>query len=94
METKERWEESQCQMVNFEAKSYTAGEKCCSLCTEEKLCLLTMNNHKTLNRRSELFAKCRHAEKFHAGRFKSVRNHQTRASAKTVNATSGVNKQP
>ena len=55
--------------------SYTAGEKCCSLCTEEKLCLLKMNNNKTLNRRSELFAKCRHAEKFHAGRFKSVRNH-------------------
>ena len=44
--------------------SYTAGEKRCSLCTEEKLCLLKMNNHKTLNRRSELFAKCRHAEKF------------------------------
>ena len=74
--------------------SYTAGEKCCSLCTEEKLRLLKMNNHKTLNRRSELFAKCCHAEKFHAERFKSVRNHQARASAKTVNATSSVNKQP
>ena len=41
--------------------SYTAGEKRCSLCTEEKLCLSKMNSHKTLNRRSELFAKCRHA---------------------------------
>ena len=74
--------------------SYTASEKCCSLCTEEKLCILKMNNHKTLNRKSELFAQFRHAEKFHAGRFKSVRNHQARASAKTVNATSSVNKQP
>ena len=71
--------------------SYTAGEKCC---TEEKLCLLKMNNHKTLNRRSELFAKCRHVEKFHVGRFKSVRNHQACTSSKTVNATGSVNKQP
>ena len=66
--------------------SYTAGEKRCSLCTQEKPCLLKMNNHKTSNQRYELFAKCGHAEKFHAGRFKSVRNHQARASAKIVDA--------
>ena len=64
------------------------------LCTEEKLCLLKMNNHKTLNGRSELFAKCRHTEKFHAERFKSVRNNKACASAKTVNATCSVNKEP
>ena len=27
--------------------SYTAVEKPCSLCTEEKLCLMKMNNHRT-----------------------------------------------
>lgn len=42
------------------------------------------NYNKTLkfNRRSELFAKCRHTEKFHAGKFKSVRDRRTRVSKK------------
>ena len=61
------------------APSYSAGGKHCSLCTEEKLCLLKAN--KPLNRRSEIFAKCRHAEKFHAGKFESVRDKRTHASA-------------
>jgi hypothetical protein len=61
------------------APSYSAGGKHCSLCTEEKLCLLKAN--KPLNRRSEIFAKCRHAEKFHAGKFESVCDKRTHASA-------------
>ena len=61
------------------APTYSAGGKHCSLCTEEKLCLLKAN--KALNRRSEIFAKCRHAEKFHAGKFESVRDKRTHASA-------------
>lgn len=51
------------------APSYTAGGKKCHLCQEEKLCLLKANKNRTLNRRCELFAKCRHAEKFLAGKF-------------------------
>ena len=56
--------------------------------------LYSRNNHEMLNQRSELFAKCCHTEKFHAARFKSVHNHQAHMSAKTVNATSSINKQP
>jgi hypothetical protein len=43
------------------APSYSAGGKHCSLCTEEKLCLLKAN--KTLNRISDVFAKCHHARR-------------------------------
>lgn len=67
------------------APSYSADGKHCSLYVlKKKLCLIKANYNKTLkfNRRSELFAKCRHTEKFHAGKFKSVRDRRTRVSKK------------
>ena len=53
--------------------SYSVGGKSCILCLEEKLCLLKADKNKTLNKRSEIFAKCRHMDKFQAGRFKRSR---------------------
>ena len=40
---------------------YKAGSGRCNLCLEEKLILLKDRKHKLLNKRSELFTKCRHA---------------------------------
>ena len=55
------------------APSYSVGGKSCILCLEEKLCLLKADKNKTLNKRSEIFAKCRHMDKFQTGRFKRAR---------------------
>lgn len=75
-------------MWNLEASSLVFGrwkalQSVCRL-LKKKLCLIKANYNKTLkfNRRSELFAKCRHTEKFHAGKFKSVRDRRTRVSKK------------
>ena len=40
--------------------AYIAGGRSCNLCLEEKLLIMKSNKEKTLNKRSELFAKCRH----------------------------------
>ena len=47
-----------------------AGGKRCNLCLEEKLYILELNKDRALNKRSELFAKCRHRNKFSAQKFK------------------------
>ena len=44
------------------AGSYTAGAKHCNLCLTEKLYIL--KNPDSLNKRSEILSKCRHARKF------------------------------
>ncbi len=71
------------------APSYNAGGKKCHLCLEEKLYLLKANKDLSLNKRTELFAKCRHADKFLACKFlagKFMRTRSTKASRKkTVN---------
>ena len=55
------------------ALSYSVGGKSCILCLEEKLCLLKADKNKTFNKRSEIFAKCRHMDQFQAGRFMRAR---------------------
>ena len=44
------------------AKGYIAGARCCNLCLAEKLYIL--KNPGSINKRSELISKCRHARKF------------------------------
>ena len=56
------------------APAFSPGRKRCNLCIEEKLCLMQGNATKLLNKRSEIFAKCRHREKFCAGKFRRARN--------------------
>ena len=53
--------------------AYTSGGRSCDLCLEEKILILKSNKDKTLNKRSELFAKCCHRNKFNAQNFKRAR---------------------
>jgi hypothetical protein len=55
------------------AGAYSSGAKRFNLCVEEKLCITDANKHVTLNKRPEIFAKCRHREKFWAGNFERAR---------------------
>ena len=53
---------------------HLAGGNSCNLCLEEKLKILrSYNSRSNLNKRSEIFMKCVHARRFHAGRFKRTR---------------------
>ena len=49
--------------------AYTPGGKRCGLCLEEKLCILKAKGNRSLNTRSEFYAKCCHREKFSACKF-------------------------
>ena len=51
-------------------KAYKSGQKQCSLCLAEKMCILNADKKSLLNKRSELLAKCRHANKFIAANYK------------------------
>ena len=51
-----------------------AGRNTCNLCLEEKLSILESNSARLLNKRSQLFSKCRHRFKFSARNFKRTRN--------------------
>ena len=44
--------------------AYKIGSRRCNLCLEEKLILLKDRKHELLNRRSELFSKCRHVTRY------------------------------
>ena len=47
------------------AISYTGRSKRCNLCLEEKFCILKdINKDNLLNKRSEIFGKCRHKNRF------------------------------
>ena len=46
------------------ASSYSNNTKRCQLCLWEKYFIITSKKSKTLNSRSELISKCRHANKF------------------------------
>ena len=46
--------------------AFSAGKKSCELRLEEKLLILKSKREQTLNKRSELFAKCHHKNKFSA----------------------------
>lgn len=52
------------------AVPYKCGSRRCNLCLEEKLAILQAEPSTTLNKRSELIAKCRHSNKF---KIKNVR---------------------
>jgi hypothetical protein len=43
---------------------YRAGARGCRLCLEEKLCILKNRNNNLLNKRTELFSKCRHVTRY------------------------------
>ena len=55
------------------AAAFAPGMSRCNLCIEEKLCIMQYEGRNLLNKRSEIFAKCRHREKFRAGKFKRAR---------------------
>jgi hypothetical protein len=66
------------------ASSIKAGGNSCNLCLEEKLQIVrSYNSRSNLNKRSEIFMKCVHARRFHAGRFKRTRVSNYIASSKT-----------
>ena len=52
--------------------SYRSVAKNCNLCLQEKLQILKRDKNKLLNKRCELFSKCRHRKRFVAGKFKSM----------------------
>ena len=52
------------------AKPYQPGTNHCSLCTQEKLCIINANKETLLNQISELISKCRHENKFYACNYK------------------------
>lgn len=54
--------------------AYSAGGRSCNLCLEEKMSILKSRKEITLNKRTELFAKCRHKNKFSARNFKRAQN--------------------
>ena len=60
------------------APAYTSGCKRCNMSVEEKLCLMQGDDKKTTKKTSEIFAKCRHREKFWANArvTKKSRHHQ------------------
>ena len=53
--------------------SYRSVAKNCDLCLQEKLHILKGDKTKLLNKRCELFSKCRHRKRFPAGRFERAR---------------------
>ena len=48
------------------ASAYKASATQCNLCLAKKFCILTADKQSLLNRRLELFSKCRHENKFYA----------------------------
>ena len=46
------------------AKPYNPSSKFCNLCNGEKTIIITQPNKSTLNKRTELTAKCRHREPY------------------------------
>jgi hypothetical protein len=54
------------------AISYTGESKRCNLCLEEKFCILKdINKDNLLNKRSEIFGKCRHKNRFRVNKIVS-----------------------
>ena len=52
------------------APAYTPGKSRCSLCTEEKLQIIKSKSENLLNKRSELFSRCCHRNRFSVWNFK------------------------
>ena len=66
------------------AASYSSGSKKCNLCLQEKLCILNANKSTLLNKRCELFSKCRHQRRFLAGRFERAQAKKSRKHTRTI----------
>ena len=65
------WKEKDCGLspkitwqITKQAFAYSSGARSCNLCLEEKLPILKANLHTNINKRSEMFNKCRHRSKF------------------------------
>ena len=52
------------------ARAYENGGKPCNLCIEEKLCVMKAVKTRLLNKRSEIFTRCRHQNKFRISNLK------------------------
>ena len=59
---------------------YAPGSTRCNLCNEEKLSIMKADQKTLLNKRSEIFGKCCHKDRFQAGNFhrKRVRQRKSR----------------
>ena len=59
---------------------YAPGSMRCNLCNEEKLSIMKADQKTLLNKRSEIFGKCRHKDRLQAGNFhrKRVRHRKSR----------------
>ena len=55
------------------APVFSSGGKRCGLCLKEKLYIMNADPGTLLNKRSEVFVKCRHREKWWAAKFKRAR---------------------
>ncbi len=71
-------------------KPYAAGGNRCNLCNYEKLSIMNTDKRTLLNKRNEIFSKCRHVRKFLAGNFKRAHVSTNVAHAKS---RAHVNKQ-
>ena len=58
--------------IKDKASSYNPATKRCCLCTTEKVRILTADKTKTLNKRSEIIAKCRHANKYRLAKYNGI----------------------
>ena len=59
------------------AAACVPGGRRCNLCIEEKLEIMKSIKTNLLNKRSKFFAKCRHREKFSAGKFERAQANKT-----------------
>ena len=53
------------------AQGHKSGANRCNLCLEEKLCIMKAERKDLLNKRTEIFSKCRHRNKFLINKFKT-----------------------
>ena len=52
------------RQISKQAYAYSSGARSCNLCLEEKLAILTADLRTNINKRAEMFNKCRHSSKF------------------------------
>ena len=50
--------------ITKQASAFSSGARSCNLCLEEKLAILKADLRTNINKRSEMFNKCRHRSKF------------------------------
>ena len=70
--------------------AYSTGRKSCQLCLEEKLLILKSRKKQTLNKRSEVFAKCRHKNKFSARKITIYRSESLAELCHTIHCACSI----